>query len=539
MQEPYIYVSYAHRDNEKVQKLIEKLKAMGFRVLYDNGPEAGSDWVESISQKILNSNCLVVFLTENTVQSSSVMQEISFAVSQGKKVVSVCLEDLALSPSVNFQLAGDMIRSDGDAHRLAEKLCALTEVNACRGERKEDFFQTAEIPTVGACEISASPEPQGWFCQTCGQMQDSTTRFCRCCGSPKGAGGYSPVGSRAPDAPYSVASFSDASREILVKEEAPPPPTESRVSPPQMPSMAQSAPSASCPAQEKMQPIAVAAPGKKGLAQRIKGFLGGNKTSDVSFSVLAPATFLKGLYTMVDVYAYEEAFRHVVEQAKAERAKAEGPIKESDGGHLKVRKGTRITVRLTSPDVEIAEDEESRVWEGKYTKFDFPVMLPEDYAKTQILFCATVYFDDVIATRIRFVVSCNSPAPQRPVLKQKDVHSAFISYASGDRERVSLILQGMRRSRPDLDIFFDVETLKTGDTWERILRKEIDSRDVLYLCWSPLAKESKWVDMEWRYALKQKGPDGIEPIPLVLPKDCPPPMELEGKHFGARELFYR
>ena len=98
------------------------------------------------------------------------------------------------------------------------------------------------------------------------------------------------------------------------------------------------------------------------------------------------------------------------------------------------------------------------------TQFDFPVFVPKEYEKTQILFCADVYFDSVIATRIRFVVSCVGIARQRPKLEQKDVHSAFISYASGDRERVALILQGMRRSRPDLDVFFDVETLKTGES---------------------------------------------------------------------------
>ena len=261
--------------------------------------------------------------------------------------------------------------------------------------------------------------------------------------------------------------------------------------------------------------------------------------TDVNFSVLTPAVFEKENYTMVDVYAYEEEFRHVVEKVKAERAKQEGEMKESDGGHLQIKKGAQITVRLSSPDLEIADNEESRVWSGKYVKFDFPVFVPKEYEKTQILFCADVYFDSVIATRIRFVASCVGIARQRPKLEQKDVHSAFISYASGDRERVALILQGMRRSRPDLDVFFDVETLKTGESWEQILRREIDKRDILYLCWSPLARESEWVDMEWRYALKQKGPDGIEPIPLALPKDCPPPEELKGKHFGARELYYQ
>lgn len=71
----------------------------------------------------------------------------------------------------------------------------------------------------------------------------------------------------------------------------------------------------------------------------------------------------------------------------------------------------------------------------------------------------------------------------------------------------------------------------------KALFREIEKRDILYLCWSHHAKNSEWVDKEWRYAYSQKGIDGIEPMPIELPEECPPPQELSGKHWNDKLLY--
>ena len=90
----------------------------------------------------------------------------------------------------------------------------------------------------------------------------------------------------------------------------------------------------------------------------------------------------------------------------------------------------------------------------------------------------------------------------------------------------------MKKARPDMDIFFDVESLRSGDDWKKKIRREIDKRDILFLCWSKYARDSEWVDCEWRYALKIKGVESIE-----VPESCPPPDELDGKHFSDKLLY--
>lgn len=254
----------------------------------------------------------------------------------------------------------------------------------------------------------------------------------------------------------------------------------------------------------------------------------------VQFSALAPKTFVKGDYSVIEILMYEEAFRHVVQEAIDN---ADDPVKETKSGFLTAEREAKITVMISSPDFEIEDNTESQIWKGGYLSFSFAVEVPEQYKKRQILFVASVYINDIIATRLKFVAKCKSLIEQKIEVTREDVLSAFVSYASQDRNRVAMIIQGMKKARPDMDIFFDVDSLRSGDDWEKALWREIDKRDVLFLCWSKYARDSKWVDAEWRYAFKNKGPDSIEPVPIDPPGSCPPPDELSRKHFNDKLLY--
>ena len=177
------------------------------------------------------------------------------------------------------------------------------------------------------------------------------------------------------------------------------------------------------------------------------------------------------------------------------------------------------------------------VWQNSYLTFSFPIFLPDNYSKKQVLFIAKIFINDIIATRLTFTARCSSLFEQKINISREDVLTAFISYASQDRKKVATIVQGMQKARPDMDLFFDVESLRSGENWEKTLFHEIEKRDVLYLCWTHNAKESEWVDREWRYAYSQKGIDGIEPMPIELPEECPPPQELSGKHWNDKLLY--
>lgn len=253
----------------------------------------------------------------------------------------------------------------------------------------------------------------------------------------------------------------------------------------------------------------------------------------VEFSAVAPRTLVKGDYSLIHVVMYEEAFRRKVDSLVRDMGK---PAQVASSGTHKVKAGSAVTVVLQSPDIPLDDNTGTGVWEGEYLDFPFSVCLPEDYRKRQVLFTASVYINDVIASKLKFIVNCASLFKQRIAVEHEDVLSAFVSYASEDRQLVAAVIMGMKKARPDMDLFFDVDSLRSGEAWEPAIFDEIDKRDMLFLCWSHFARESKWVEKEWRHALEQKGAEGIEPIPVELPI-CPPPEELGHKHFNDKYLY--
>lgn len=258
------------------------------------------------------------------------------------------------------------------------------------------------------------------------------------------------------------------------------------------------------------------------------------QVDSVQFSAVAPGKIVPGKYLPVNIVMYEETMRHAVDSVL--RSLGENG-KEMKSGYHDVQQDSVIRVCLTSQDVTITDGEEERVWKGKYLDFSFAVKIPQDYAQEQLLLTASVYINDIIATRLKLIVDCDRKRKKEVKITREDVASAFVSYASQDRSRVAAIIQGMKKARPDMDIFFDIESLRSGQRWEDALKDEIRARDVLFLCWSQHARESRWVDMEWRYALENKGEDAIEPIPIDPPDICPPPIELQQKHFHDRMLY--
>ena len=64
--EPYIFVSYAHKDSDKVVKIIEKLVEEGYRVWYDDGIAPGSEWPENIAQHLDGCAVFMAFISNNS-----------------------------------------------------------------------------------------------------------------------------------------------------------------------------------------------------------------------------------------------------------------------------------------------------------------------------------------------------------------------------------------------------------------------------------------------------------------------------------------
>lgn len=100
--EPYIFVSYAHVDSPRVLPVIESLQRAGFRVWYDAGIEAGTEWPEYIAEHLLGCGCVLAFITQAALESKNCRQEINFAIDEDKPLLAAYLE--ACTPTAGMRM---------------------------------------------------------------------------------------------------------------------------------------------------------------------------------------------------------------------------------------------------------------------------------------------------------------------------------------------------------------------------------------------------------------------------------------------------
>ena len=103
--EPFIFISYAHLDYEKVFAEIKAFNEYGYNVWYDEGISPGNEWTDEIANALEKCSLFVVFITPNSAVSKNVLKEINFAIEDGKALVAIHLEKTALSGGMKLQIS--------------------------------------------------------------------------------------------------------------------------------------------------------------------------------------------------------------------------------------------------------------------------------------------------------------------------------------------------------------------------------------------------------------------------------------------------
>lgn len=101
---PYLFVSYAHANDAAVLEIIRTLQSRGFRVWYDEGIEAGSEWPESIASHLERAQLVLAFLSPAYLRSDNCRKEMHYALTKKKPVINVYLEATELSPGMEMQI---------------------------------------------------------------------------------------------------------------------------------------------------------------------------------------------------------------------------------------------------------------------------------------------------------------------------------------------------------------------------------------------------------------------------------------------------
>ncbi len=101
---PFIFVSYSHRNSEKVLKIVERLQKDGYRVWYDEGIDPGTEWDEFIADKIEKSGFLIAFMSQEYLDSQNCKDELNYARDLDKDRLLVYLSDVKLAGGMAMRL---------------------------------------------------------------------------------------------------------------------------------------------------------------------------------------------------------------------------------------------------------------------------------------------------------------------------------------------------------------------------------------------------------------------------------------------------
>lgn len=102
--EPFVFMSYSHTDKQVAESLIVALKRKMCRVFYDEGLTPGESWNDELAKRVLECDCIVVLLTNNSVSSKYVKAELNYAITKDKTIVPIMIENTQLPPGIEMML---------------------------------------------------------------------------------------------------------------------------------------------------------------------------------------------------------------------------------------------------------------------------------------------------------------------------------------------------------------------------------------------------------------------------------------------------
>lgn len=100
--EPYLFVSYSHRDTKEVYPILDALHDKKYRIWYDESCENGNDFRDELRHRIEGAEAVILFVSKASMGSPFCGMEIIVARENGKRIFPIYLDEAQL-PSA-FQL---------------------------------------------------------------------------------------------------------------------------------------------------------------------------------------------------------------------------------------------------------------------------------------------------------------------------------------------------------------------------------------------------------------------------------------------------
>ena len=179
--EKYIFVSYAHKDNAEVLPIIEALDSRGFRVWYDEGIEAGTEWPAYIESHLDACAVVLVFISPNSVASINCRNEINYALAMQKEMLVVYLQETQLRQGLGLQLGSlqSLFRNrHSSLNSFIDALADADILQPCRAKKVEPTITKLSETDDRLQQLLAlanTPEGKAMLEALLGKTADATT----------------------------------------------------------------------------------------------------------------------------------------------------------------------------------------------------------------------------------------------------------------------------------------------------------------------------------------------------------------------------
>ncbi len=138
--EPYIFVSYAHADDDIVYREIQWLHDQGLNVWYDEGIAPGEEWTEELAQAIKGASHFLYFVTPDSIESRNCRNEVNYALEHDQPVVCVHLKETQLSGGLRLSIG---LTQAILKHELGERNYQEKLLTALKPEARDAPFESS------------------------------------------------------------------------------------------------------------------------------------------------------------------------------------------------------------------------------------------------------------------------------------------------------------------------------------------------------------------------------------------------------------
>lgn len=141
--EPYLFVSYSHRDIDQVYPILDALYDRKYRIWYDESCENGNDFREELRRRIEDCSGILLFVSKSSMNSPYCGMEVIVARENGKRLYPIYLDDAEVPPAFEILLANTHHGTTENMEKLIKSLVrdlpaeAMDRLTLVNGELKK------------------------------------------------------------------------------------------------------------------------------------------------------------------------------------------------------------------------------------------------------------------------------------------------------------------------------------------------------------------------------------------------------------------